>query len=142
MLGKELRISTLNIRGTNQIGVRENMDQWMKDNKIDILLLQETKSPQNKREIRKEHTWYFSGNDKDRCHHGVGIVVRNEFCKHILDIEPINERLMYITLDSTMPISIINTYMPTSVGTIKTQKKHTNTYKTYSTNLKTMDPHT
>jgi len=122
-LGKKLRITTLNIRGTNKLGVREEIVHWMNDNRIDILLLQETKSSQNKREIRKEHTWYFSGNDKDKCHHGVGIVIRSDLNKHIIDIEPINERLMYITLDSTMPISIINTYMPTSVEDVENKEK-------------------
>ena len=87
----------------------------MKEHQIDILMPQETKSPQNKREIRKDHTWYFSGNDSNRRHHGVAFVVKNSLSKHIVDIEPINERLMYLILDSTLPIHFINTYMPTSV---------------------------
>jgi hypothetical protein len=53
-LGKELRIATLNIKGANELGIREETDPWMEEDKIDILLLQqETKSPQNKREIRQ-----------------------------------------------------------------------------------------
>ena len=131
-LGTELRIATLNIRGTNKLGVREEVDQWMKDNNIGILAIQETKSAQNKRENRKDYTWYFSGNDENRCHHGVGFVVRNDLAKHIKDIEPINERLMYITLDSTLPINIINTYMPTSVEEYSIKEKaHENLQKTF-----------
>ena len=56
------------------------------------------------------------------------------FTKHIKDIEPKNGRLMYITLDGTLPINIINTYMPTSVESIETKEKayeqFQNTYDT------------
>ena len=106
----------------------------MKDNKIDILLLQETKSPQNKREIIKEHTWYFSGNDKDRCHHGVGIVINNNLSKRIEDIEPINDRLMYITLAGVLPLNLIVTYMPTSIHSPDEKEQcYTKLHDTYDT---------
>ena len=39
------------------------------------------------------------------------------------DIEPINERLMYITLASTLPINIIVTYMPTSIHSTEEKDK-------------------
>ena len=87
----------------------------MTDNNISIIALQETKSPQSKRETRKNYTWYFSGNGENRCNHGVGTVIRNDLAKHIEDIEPIDERLMYITLASTLPINIVVTYMPTFI---------------------------
>ena len=58
--GKEIRIATLNIRGTNKLGKREEVEDWMKSNNISILALQETKSPHSKRETRKDYVWYFS----------------------------------------------------------------------------------
>ena len=104
----------------------------MKENKVDILVLQETKSPQNKRETRKDYTWYFSGNGSNKCEHGVAIIVKNQLTRHIIDIEPINERLMYITLDSTLPINIINTYIPTSVASADDKEKtYTNLQNIY-----------
>ena len=87
----------------------------MKDNNISIVALQETKSPHSKRETRKDYTWYLSGNGEHKCNHGVGIVIRNDLANHITDIEPTNERLMYITLASTLPINILVAYMLTSI---------------------------
>jgi len=95
----------------------------MKENNISIVALQETKSPQSKRETRKDYTWYFSGNGENRCNHGVGLVIRNDLAKHIEDIEPINDRLMYITIASTLPINIIVAYMPTSIENAYTKDK-------------------
>ena len=104
----------------------------MKDNNIGIVALQETKSPHSKRETRKDYTWYFSGNGENKCNHGVGIVIRNDLAKHITDIEPINERLMYITLASTLPINIIVTYMPTSIhSTDEKDKAYDNLRNTF-----------
>ena len=74
----------------------------MKNQNISILALQETKSAHSKRETRKDYIWYFSGNGQDKCHHGVGLVIRKDLAKHIEDIEPINDRIMYITIDGTI----------------------------------------
>jgi exonuclease III len=120
---KRPHIATLSIRGTNKQGVREEVENWMTENNISIVALQETKSPQSKRETRKNYTWCFSGNGENRCNHGVGIVIRSDLAKHIEDIEPINERLMYITPASTLPISIIVTYMPTSTENAEIKDK-------------------
>ena len=114
----------------------------MTDNNISILALQETKSPHSKREIRKNCTWNFSGNEQNRCHHGVGVVVRNDLVKYIEDIEPINERLMYITFASSLPITLIITYMPTSIdNTENKEKAYENLQNTYEKH-KGKDPHT
>jgi hypothetical protein len=56
-LGKEIHIATLNIRGSNKLGKREEVEDWMKANNISILALQETKSPHSKRETRKDYIW-------------------------------------------------------------------------------------
>ena len=45
-LGKPVHIATLNVRGTNKMGKREEVEDWMKAKNISILALQETKSPQ------------------------------------------------------------------------------------------------
>ena len=57
---------------------------------------------------------------------------KNDLAKHIEDIEPINERLMYITIDGTIPINIIVAYMPTSVETSEIKEKaYENLQNTY-----------
>ena len=47
---------------------------------------------------------------------------------------------MYITLDSTMPISIINTYMPTSVEDIENKDKAYENLQTTYDKLKSNGP--
>ena len=43
---------------------------------------------------------------------GVAIIVDNSYLQYVEDIEPISDRLMYITLRGTMPTTIITAYMP------------------------------
>ena len=94
-------------------GKREEIEKWMKDNDIAIALIQETSIDQNTREARKEYTWYFSGeNGRKEYTAGGGIVMRNDYTKHIEDIEPVDDRLITLTLKSTLKVKNINTYMP------------------------------
>jgi exonuclease III len=122
-LGKEIHIATLNIRGANKLGKREEVEDWTTADNISILALQETKSPHSKRGTTKDYIWYFSGNGQDKCHHGVGIVIRKDAAKHIEDIEPSSERLMYITIDGVIPINITVTYVPIAINPIDIKDK-------------------
>ena len=83
---------------------------------IRILCLQETRCRENIRESRKNYTWFFSGEGGNTTTYtpGVGLVMHNSFLQYIEDIEPINDRLMYITLKGTMPCTIICCYMAQS----------------------------
>ena len=86
----------------------------MKEKEVWITGLQETRIGQDSRESRKEYTWYFSGEkhkDKKKVH-GVGCVINNKIIQHIEDIEPINERIMTVTLKAILPIKIIICYAP------------------------------
>ena len=91
----------------------------MKENKIKILLLQETHINKNCMEQRKHYTFYSAGNmnRKDakgeisnNPNAGVGIVIDNELLNYITEIEPIHDRIMTITLGHTMPITFFNCY--------------------------------
>ena len=64
-------------------------------------------------------------------HHcaGVAIIVNNKWINTIIDIQQINERIMYITLNHTIPITIICRYAPTSVATKETKDKYYDTLK-------------
>ena len=113
MLGTKFKIATLNIRGTKKLGVRNEIEKWMKSKDIKILALQETRVNQNTRESRKQYTWFFSGEGgRKEYTGGVAIIVHNSYLQYIEDIEPITDRIMYITLRGTMPTTIITVYMP------------------------------
>ena len=116
MLGTNYNIATLNIRGTKKPGVRDEVEKWMTSRNIKILCLQETRTKENTRETRKKYTWFFSGEggNSNTYTPGVAIIIHNNFLQYIEDIEPISDRLMYITLKGTFPITIISAYMPQS----------------------------
>ena len=72
---------------------------------------------------KKNYTFYFSGNPENKnaagdvhhyTHAGVGIVINNELLNYIKEIEPINDRIMSITLGYTVPITIICNYSRTA----------------------------
>ena len=114
-LGSKHNISSLNIRGVKKPGVRDEVEQWMKKRQIAILGLQETRHNQNSKETRKQYTWFFSeeGARKEYTA-GVGIVISNKYLKYIKDVEPITDRIMYVTLNAAVEINIVVVYMPTA----------------------------
>ena len=86
----------------------------MKEKDIHIALLQDTKGKHNSRESRKEFTWYFSSENPTNTGYttGTAIVIKNSMAKHVREIVPINDRLMYMVLEHSTPITIINAYIP------------------------------
>ena len=61
---------------------------------------------------------------KKGIHAGVGIVIDNKEIQHVEDIEPIDDRLMTITLKSKKPLTIINTH-PQQTDPQKKKRKTT-----------------
>ncbi len=112
--GKRYRIATLNVHGMKRIGKREEVEEWMKRKGIHILVIQETATDKDSREMRGEYTWYFSGEKKtlQGWTYGVGVIINNEIVKNIDDIIPITDRLIVLRLKGTMTTTIIGTYMP------------------------------
>ena len=57
---------------------------------------------------------FFGGESKavENYKAGVAITIQSTKIKHMLDIEPINDRLMTIQLKAKQIITIINTYIP------------------------------
>ena len=103
----------------------------MKKNKVPILGLTETRNNQNSRENRKQYTWFVSGEGgRKEYTGGVAIIIHNSYLQYIEDIEPITDRIMYITLRGTLPTTIITTYMPQSDRPYEETQKHMNNYKT------------
>ena len=86
--------------------------------KINIAIITETHINTNHTETRKHYTWYFSGGDtKDHHFAEVAIVISNKWNNTIEDIQPINERIMYITLTHAIPSTMIAAHAPTAAGT-------------------------
>ena len=113
-----LNLLNLNTQGLKRIEKRTLIEQYMKTWKIDFAVITETHINTNHVEIRKEFTWYFSGGDTKEHHFaGVAIVIRNKWKNSVEDIQPINERIIYITLSHTIPITIIGAYAPTAEAT-------------------------
>ena len=52
-MGKKFRIATLNARSIKKLGMREEIEKWMKENEIMVLALQETSIGINQKEARK-----------------------------------------------------------------------------------------
>ena len=114
-LGTTIMMATLNMRGAKKIGAREEVEIWMKERGIQILGLQETRIANNTRESRKEYTWFLSGEGgRETYTAGVGIVIANNMLQYIEDIEPINDRRMYIVLKGTLQTTFITAYFPQS----------------------------
>ena len=66
---------------------------------------------------------------------GVAIVIDNELLNYITDIEPVNDRIMSITLGYVMPITFISVYSPTATKNYTLEDKQThynNVRKTFS----------
>ena len=77
----------MNLRGLKQMGKREEIEAWMIKEKVDLLFAQETHVPQNRKEKRKEFTWYLNGSKEgERESAGMAVIVRNEIflkCSHM-----------------------------------------------------------
>ena len=91
------------------------IELWMKDKGIHVLLLQETKTKQHMKEVRKQYTWFFSGQQKtDEYVHGVGFVIDNSIIKDLLDIHPVSDRIAVsvFRLGASYTLNLITTYAP------------------------------
>ena len=124
-------------------GKREEVEGWMKKHNIRIMVLQETYVKQNTREVRKGFTWYFSGENKTgrEWTAGVAIIVETTYVKYIEDIEPINDRLMHITIRGTMPITLICVYIPQGARTTEEKEEVYEQLEKYTRKRRAKDQH-
>ena len=108
-----MNLATLNIRGVRNAVKRRDITKFMDRHYIDIMAIQETHNGEATRENQKRHTWYFSGgNQTGAIHHGVGIIIKNELRNYVVDVEPISERMMVLTLRGKITLYIISAYAP------------------------------
>ena len=98
-------------------GKREELEIWAWENKIDLIMLQETWINQCAVERREKYTIFFSSaddNDSNKTEAGVAIMIMNKHLGKIVDVDPIDDRLMAITLRGTVTDTFVNTYMYTA----------------------------
>ena len=63
-LGKTFKIATLNVQGLNEITKRQTMEKWAAENKIDLVMVQETRINDSSKEEKPKHIWFFSTSTK------------------------------------------------------------------------------
>ena len=82
------------------MGKRELLETWAEVNEVDIILLQETKINQSGIEKRKDYTIFFSGDNTEEEHTeaGVAIMIKNSLLNTVIDVIPIDDRIMTITI--------------------------------------------
>ncbi len=102
------------MRGAKRKGAREEIETWMKHKDIKIAMIQETRIGTNSRESRKDYTWFLSGENQHQQGYtaGVGIVVKNDMLQHLIDIEPISDRVMWAKWKGTINITTICAHIP------------------------------
>ena len=109
------KFATLNARGVNRAGKREEIERWMKDHHIAALGLQETNTKMNTKEVRKKYTCFFSGERKDKEYvAGVGWVIENSVLKLLTDVIPISDRIILLRMEmpANMTMTLICAYAP------------------------------
>jgi len=111
----------------NKLAAREEIETFAKEEKIDIILASETKINKNQKEIREKYTWFFSGENRikedGKFVTGVGILIKSTLNNYIKEVIPVNDRIITITLNYTLPITFIGVYAPPSERTKKEKEE-------------------
>ena len=107
----------------NKSAAREEIETFAKEEQINIILASETQINKNPKEIRETYTWYFSGENRikedGKFVTGVGILIKSTLNNYIKEVIPVNDRIITITLNYTLPITFIGVYAPPSERTKK-----------------------
>ena len=89
--GSRLRFGSLNVQGFVDTLKLENAMQLMKEQRLDVLFLSETKSTSYYSYLSEQHLVILSGNTKNK-HAGVGAIIS----PHLLDVIQRNPRLIHL----------------------------------------------
>lgn len=119
-------MATFNVRGLQEVGKRQAVEEWMHRTGIDLLMLQETKVNRAQTENRRARAWYFTSGvgpgvaagaaalraggwrvpptvaRKAVEHIGVEIVCRGRLRKYLEEVRPRGARMMEVTF-ATQP---------------------------------------
>ncbi|MCI4382162.1 hypothetical protein PGIGA_G00260620 [Pangasianodon gigas] len=105
-----LRIGTLNV-GT-MTGKGRELADMMERRKVDILCVQETRwKGSMARSIGAEFKLFYSGVDSKR--NGVGVVLKEEFGRNVLEVKRVSDRVMSLKLEiEGVMLNVVSGYAP------------------------------
>ncbi|KAK3538399.1 hypothetical protein QTP86_001745 [Hemibagrus guttatus] len=105
-----LRIGTLNV-GT-MTGKGRELADMMERRKVDILCVQETRWKGSKaRSIEAEFKLFYYGVDSKR--NGVGVVLKEEFVRNVLEVKRVSDRVMSLKLEiEGVMLNVVSGYAP------------------------------
>ncbi|KAK3570874.1 hypothetical protein QTP86_029388, partial [Hemibagrus guttatus] len=105
-----LRIGTLNV-GT-MTGKGRELADVMERRKVDILCVQETRWKGSKaRSIGAGFKLFYYGVDSKR--NGVGVVLKEEFVRHVLEVKRVSDRVMSLKLEiEGVMLNVVSGYAP------------------------------
>ncbi|KAK3539591.1 hypothetical protein QTP70_010258 [Hemibagrus guttatus] len=105
-----LRIGTLNV-GT-MTGKGRELADMMERRKVDILCVQETRWKGSKtRSIGAGFKLFYYGVDSKR--NGVGVVLKEEFVRNVLEVKRVSDRVMSLKLEiEGVMLNVVNGYAP------------------------------
>ncbi|KAK3564115.1 hypothetical protein QTP86_007626 [Hemibagrus guttatus] len=106
-----LRIGTLNV-GTMAGKGRELADMMERREKVDILCVQETRWKGSKvRSIGAGFKLFYYGVDSKR--NGVGVVLKEEFVRNVLEVKRVSDRVMSLKLEiEGVMLNVVSGYAP------------------------------
>ena len=110
--GKPLRIGTWNVRTMYKAGNLDNGIQKMKNMKLDIMGISETRWTESGQSTTGNHTMIYSGGIKHK--HGVGFILNKNAANAVIAYWPVSERVLMVKLyGRSFNINIIQVYAPT-----------------------------
>ena len=133
-----MQLQTLGV--SKSLELEKKLNHGCQKNKLTYYVYKKQETIKNIRETRRSYTWFFSGEGGRKEHTGgVAIVVHNSYLQYIEDIEPITDRIMYITLRGAMPTTIITVYMSAADRPYEEKSETYDNYRTQLTRKKQKD---
>ncbi|KAK3510332.1 hypothetical protein QTP70_001369, partial [Hemibagrus guttatus] len=105
-----LRIGTLNV--STMTGKGRELADMMERRKVDILCVQETRWKGSKaRSIGAGFKLFYYGVDSKR--NGVGVVLKEEFVRNVLEVKRVSDRVMSLKLEiEGVMLNVVSGYAP------------------------------
>ena len=112
--GYKFRFGSLNVQGFSDTLKLKNCLQLMKEHKLDVLFLTETKSVSYYSYLSEQHMVILSGNHYDK-NAGVGVIISPHIRPHLLDVLQVSPRLLQVTFKKKGGnIHLVGAYAPHS----------------------------
>lgn len=119
---KGIILVTWNVQGTRSIGALKNLALVLKNYKVDIAALQETK--QKSDGISEVGDYIFFNSGKETDYFGTGFMIHKSLRQTVLKFDPISDRICKLRLRGKYrKISIVNVHAPTNDKTDEIKEK-------------------